>query len=171
MTTIDLTPRTANSDQRLRLHPDALAAIAEGIASADPAALLPDGVCRRWALVVRTEVYEAWVIAWPACSGLAMHDHDRSTAAISVVDGCLRERYLRCDGSVATRVLRRGSRTLLGPEHVHEVVNVGAVEVVSVHVYSPPLADLSFRHDPELGLPAAANSWPERPSVRALAAP
>lgn len=142
-------------DPRPRLAPDALSAIAEGIASADPGALLPVGDTRRWSLAARTEIYEAWVIAWPAGAGLAMHDHDGSTAAVSVVNGRLRERSAAADGAVDLRWLRPGPAVVLPHDHVHEVVNVDDAEVVSVHVYSPPLADLSFRRDPELDLDAA----------------
>jgi quercetin dioxygenase-like cupin family protein len=142
-------------DPRPRLGHDALSAIAEGIASADPGALLPVGDVRRWALAARTEVYEAWVIAWPAGTGLAMHDHDGSTAAVSVVNGRLRERSVEADGAVHLRWLRPGPAVVLPHDHVHEVVNVDEAEVVSVQVYSPPMADLSFRRDPELDLDAA----------------
>lgn len=148
---------TAPADPRPRLDADTLRAIAEGIASADAPALLPAGTNRRWSLAARTEVYEAWVIAWPAGTGLAMHDHDGSSAAISVVDGRLRERYVDGDSGsiVRLRWLGTGPATVLPGDHVHEVVNVGNREVVSVHVYSPPLADLSFRRDPDLDLGAA----------------
>ena len=89
--------------------------------------------------------YEAWVIAWPAGSGLALHDHDGSAAAVHVVSGRLRERYVRDDGTVAVRWLTAGGTVALPGDHQHEVVNLGGDEVISVHVYAPPLADTSFR--------------------------
>ena len=136
-----------------QLDDDALRAIAEGIGGADPCALVPDGVHRRWGLVVRTPLYEAWVIAWPHGTGLAMHDHQGSRAVVAVVQGSLREWFVDASRSrVVTRHLGSGDVVLLPADHVHEVVNVGDVEAVSVHVYSPPLGDVAFRLDPDLDL-------------------
>jgi hypothetical protein len=136
-----------------RLDDDALRAIADGIAGADPCALLPDGDRRRWGLVVRTPAYEAWVIAWPQGAGLAMHDHRGSRAAVSVVRGELRERFVDASRvSVQTRRLLPGVLVVLPADHIHEVANVGLIEAVSVHVYSPPCDDVDFRDDPELDL-------------------
>ncbi|MCU1502603.1 MAG: hypothetical protein JWM12_1957 [Ilumatobacteraceae bacterium] len=135
-----------------RLDAEVLAAIAAGLAAADPASMLPPGSTRRWAPLAATEAYSAWVIAWPAGTGLGMHDHDGCAAAVQVVSGRLRERHAVCDRGVEVRWLEEGATTMLPPEHVHEVVNVGAVEAVSVHVYSPPLLDTAFRDDPEIDL-------------------
>ncbi len=143
-----MTLTTATHQPLRRLGVDALSAIAEGIASADPAALLPDGTTRRWALAVRTEIYEAWVIAWPAGAGDARHDGSRISRSAWWTAG---SEPSSTAGSVV-RWLRPGAATVLAHDHVHEVVNVGTEEVVSVHVYSPPLADMSFRHDPDLDL-------------------
>lgn len=134
-----------------RLDDEALAMIADGLALADPTAFLEAGTSRRWSQIASNETYSAWVIAWPAGTGLAWHDHDDSSAAVRVVSGMLRERYL--DGeTVRVRWLDRGSLHVLSADHRHEVVNVGDVEAVSVHVYSPPLVDTSFRDDPEIDL-------------------
>jgi quercetin dioxygenase-like cupin family protein len=149
---MDLTTRRSPSPGDA-LHPETLPAdtlrdIARGFADADPTALLPLGDERRWSLVVRTEAYEAWVIAWPPGTGLGMHDHDGSAAAIAVVSGRLHERFL-ADG-VSVRELQAGDLVSLPPDHVHEVVNRHDVETVSIHVYSPPLGDTSFRDDPSI---------------------
>jgi hypothetical protein len=134
-----------------RLDDEALAMIADGLAMADPTAFLQPGMCRRWAQIASNDTYSAWVIAWPAGTGLAMHDHDGSSAAVRVVSGILRERYVTGDG-LAVRWLDAGSPHVLPGDHRHEVVNVGDVEAISVHVYSPPLVDTSFRDDPEIDL-------------------
>jgi quercetin dioxygenase-like cupin family protein len=137
--------------QPTHLEADVLAVIAEGLAVADPAARLDAGNLRRWAPIASTDAYSAWVIAWPAGTGLALHDHDGSAAAVHVVSGRLRERYVVAD-DLAVRWLDTGSTTLLPADHRHEVVNVGNDEAISVHVYSPPLLDTSFRDDPEIDL-------------------
>ena len=133
------------------LSADELSAIAEGIAAGDPAAFVPAGTDRRWGIVIATEVYEAWVIAWPSGTGLAMHDHGGARAAVRIVSGRLRERF-RSDGSVQLRWLDAGAGHVLSAEHVHEVINVHDVEAISVHVYSPPIGDMGFRVDPEIDL-------------------
>ncbi len=141
----------------------ALADIVDGIAASNPVASIPAGTDRRWVLVAATDAYDVWAIAWPAGCGLGMHDHDGSTAAVRVVAGELRERYVAegdrhgsadHDGNrrrgVTTRWLAEGSTTLLAADHIHEVVNVGTTEAVSVHAYSPPIGEAAFRDDPAL---------------------
>ncbi len=159
----DSDPRSSPTDP---LDTDALVAIAEGIASGNPGAFVPPGTARRWALVAATERYAAWVIAWPAGTGLAMHDHDGSSAMVRVVSGRLRERY-HAESGLRTRWLSPGDRHLLAADHVHEVINLGADEAVTVHVYSPPLADMTFRVDPEIDLRSdPAEGWPSVPDPR-----
>ena len=133
------------------LTADAMTAIAEGIAAGDPAAFVPAGSDRRWGIVVSTEAYEAWVIAWPSGTGLAMHDHGGARAAVRIVSGRLRERF-HADGSVQLRWLDAGDAHMLSADHVHEVINLHDVEAISVHVYSPPVGDMGFRVDPEIDL-------------------
>jgi predicted metal-dependent enzyme (double-stranded beta helix superfamily) len=92
---------------------------------------------------------EAWLITWPPHTGLGMHDHRGSEAVLAVVRSSLRERFVDERG-VSDRWLRPGSPVRLAGDHVHEVVNVGDDEAVSIHVYSPPLADADFRTDPAI---------------------
>jgi hypothetical protein len=131
----------------------ALEQIASGIAAGNPRAFVPDGDARRWGLVASAPEYEAWVIAWPSGTGLAMHDHDGSRAAVAVVDGALRERF-KSDAGTHVRWLEVGDVRVLPHDHVHEVINLGVREAISVHVYSPPIANLEFRIDPEIDLRA-----------------
>jgi hypothetical protein len=132
------------------LDSDQLAAIADRIAADPPLPDLPPGDHRRWVLVERGEHHDAWLIAWPAGTGLAMHDHRGSRAALRVVAGELRERYVTDAREVAVRWLSPDAGAELASDHVHEVVNVGQLEAVSVHVYSPAITDAGFRTDPDL---------------------
>ena len=125
--------------------------IAAGIAAGNPAELVPPGAGRRWGIAAATESYEAWVIAWPAGTGLAMHDHGGSRAAVRIVSGRLRERFQE-GGDVHVRWLEVGDEYVLSGDHVHEVINLNDTEAISVHVYSPPVADMGFRVDPEIDL-------------------
>ena len=145
--------RATNVD-RVRAEEE-LVALVDRIANGDPHAVIPEGSARRWGLAYATADVEVWVIAWPPGSGLGMHDHDDSTAAVRVVDGRLRERYVADDGDVRLRWL--GDRTTVLPhDHVHEVINTGTIPAVSIHAYSPPIAEMSFRDDPTLDVTTPA---------------
>src|SRR4051794_17309082 len=106
------------------LDPQALATIADGLAGADPMTFLQPGDCRRWALLASTHSYSAWVIPRPAGTRPGLHAHARSTAAVRVVTGELRERFVVGD-TLAPRGLGAGALPVLPADHRHEVVNVG----------------------------------------------
>jgi len=108
------------------------------------------GTGRRYELLHADTDSEAWLIAWPNGTGLAMHDHRGSSALIHVVSGELRERHPAGDG-FTTRSLVAGERYALAADHVHEVLNIEAPEAVSIHFYSPRLGDLGFHEDGDVG--------------------
>ena len=137
---------------RDRLNTELLAEIAAGLGHAAPIHSLPGGNHRRWSYVIRAAHYEALIIAWPPGTGLAMHDHGGSLAAMHVIGGQLRERYLDDSGSAQVRWLAAGDTVQMGANHAHEVINLDDTEAISVHVYSPPLTDDSFRIDDEINL-------------------
>ena len=127
----------------------ALAAMAAGLAG-DPGTAAPVGEGRRWRRLVATDRYEAWVIAWPHGTGLALHDHAGSTAGVAMVSGRLRERYL-ASGRLHTRWWTAGDALALPADHAHEVLSLDGTEAVSVHVYSPPLGEVRFRAEQAIG--------------------
>jgi len=129
-----------------------LAEIAAGLGTAAPIHSLPGGNHRRWSYVIRAEHYEALIIAWPPGTGLAMHDHGGSLAALHIIGGQLRERYLDANGESHVRWLEAGDTVEMDGNHSHEMINLDDIEAFSVHVYSPPLADNSFRIDDEINL-------------------
>jgi quercetin dioxygenase-like cupin family protein len=147
--------RSATTASPAALESHELAEIAAGLGRTAAADLIQSGDKRRWSYAIRSERYEAVVIAWPPGAGLRMHDHGGSLAAIYVTNGRLRERYLDSDGRERVRWLSAGETTELPGTHVHEVINLDDAEVVSVHVYSPPLDDDSFRVDKEIDITAA----------------
>jgi hypothetical protein len=145
-------PAPVAGDTVVLLGTDLLAEIAAGLGHAAPVHSLPDGNHRRWSYIIRAEHYEALIIAWPPGTGLAMHDHGGSLAALHIVGGRLRERYLDATGESHVRWLVAGDTTEMNGDHAHEVINLDDTEAISVHVYSPPLADNSFRVDDEINL-------------------
>lgn len=135
------------------LDPSLLAEIAAGLGAA--AALddrLPAGTGRRWTYLIEADDYEALIIAWPPGTGLRMHDHGGSLAALHVVSGRLRERFTTSSNATRARWLETGDTLELPADHVHEVINLDDSEAISIHVYSPRLCDNEFRTDAEISL-------------------
>lgn len=54
------------------------------VAAVDLRRDVPAGTDRRWRLLSEGADHEAWLIAWPAGTGLARHDHDGAAAALRV---------------------------------------------------------------------------------------
>jgi hypothetical protein len=105
---------------------------------------------RDYRRLVRTDEFEAWIIAWGSSSFLGLHDHGGSNGAFRVVEGELTEVHtdLSSQAPLATRHLRTAEPESFGPGHIHESWNDHAYTAVSVHVYSPPLAHMNFySHD------------------------
>ena len=128
-----------------------LAAVARSYTDPAIVGTLQSGSQRRW-ILARDDLHEAWAIAWPVGTGLAMHDHDGSHGHLSVLAGELRERYV-ADRTVRTRTLVPGPGVDLPDDHIHEVVNVGPGEAVSIHVYAPPLREVRNPSDELRWLP------------------
>jgi quercetin dioxygenase-like cupin family protein len=144
-------PRPAESAARL-LHPsrpasvvldtDALTHIAKGLAEAiaeAPAA--PAGAIERIPLL-STEGYDAWLVVWGPGATLEAHDHDGSIGVMHVLSGTLLETAGDLDGSEVPplRRLDAGSTSEFAAAHRHALCNEGDEVVVSIGVYSPPLA-------------------------------
>jgi mannose-6-phosphate isomerase-like protein (cupin superfamily) len=105
----------------------------------------------RWRHLVRHDdarVYEqiwdgedvnAWLICWSEDSDTGFHDHDDSTAAITVVSGSVREDRLTLGGPPRSRELGAGTTFTVPPTAIHRVLHAGGGPAVTVHAYAPPL--------------------------------
>jgi predicted metal-dependent enzyme (double-stranded beta helix superfamily) len=104
------------------------------------------GTRRRYTRVVDSLLYDAWLIEWSPASSLELHDHGGSRGVVAVTDGTLVETYtdLARRHPVRTRVVDRGESFTIPAERVHELSNPGPADAVSVHVYSPPLREMTF---------------------------
>jgi hypothetical protein len=123
-----------------------MATIAEGLAAVAVPWELSTGdtpVDRQYELLLSTSTYDAWLIHWPAGTGLAAHDHGGSAGAFAVVAGELVEHTPVGDAWRSRRVAV-GRAVSFDGAHVHAVVNPGPVAATSVHVYSPPLRAMAF---------------------------
>jgi predicted metal-dependent enzyme (double-stranded beta helix superfamily) len=105
-----------------------------------------DPAAARSLRLLATAFYDVWLITWPDGSGLAAHDHGGSRSVLHVVEGELVEIFAdHVDRPVPTgRVLRRGDATTAGPSFVHDLANRSGADATSLHVYSPPLTDVTF---------------------------
>jgi quercetin dioxygenase-like cupin family protein len=144
----------------LALHPSAtsvdsevLCAIASGLAAVTLPWELSTGDVpseRRYARLLSTPVYEAWVICWPVGTTLDLHDHGGSAGAFTVVSGQLDETTIS-DGQVEQHRYESGETASFGPALVHAVANRGTGLATSVHVYSPPLEVMDYYDSNEDG--------------------
>ena len=103
---------------------------------------------RTWDLMVASDAFEAWVIAWPPNGAIEPHDHGGSSGAVVVASGELVETTVSQgpEGSVVTetKVLPAGATLTFGAHHVHDVVNLGDRPAISVHVYAPRLTSMTY---------------------------
>jgi hypothetical protein len=107
---------------------------------------------RSYELLELTDDLEIWAIHWPRDQGLELHDHGGSSGALWVVDGALEEHSVGRGGGLIHRTLEVGGGSAFGPSHIHDVVNTGDVPATSVHVYSPPMASMTFYRQEGSGL-------------------
>ncbi len=93
---------------------------------------------RTYVLLHRDEEVEIYVVCWMPGHDTGFHDHDASAAAITVVDGAVREERLALTGTVETR-LEEGDVVTIAREAIHRVRHTGDAPAVTLHAYSPPL--------------------------------
>jgi hypothetical protein len=85
---------------------------------------------------------DIWLICWDAEQETGLHDHDRSSGAVRVVDGTLLEDSFVAEGDtirLATKAHQAGSRFSFDATYIHDVRHDGGPPATSVHVYSPAL--------------------------------
>lgn len=96
-----------------------------------------------------TAEHEVWLLTWLTGQGTEIHDHGGASGAFAVVQGALTERTFPTSAHPVRPSpweLPAGSIRAFGPRHTHRVTNLGEVEAVSVHAYSPALSAMSYYH-------------------------
>jgi mannose-6-phosphate isomerase-like protein (cupin superfamily) len=104
---------------------------------------------RRWyARLAEASGHEAWLLTWLPGQETDLHDHGGSAGAFVVVSGGLTEAtvepatnrngYRRVRQSLAAGTVRA-----FGPNHIHQIRNVGPAPAISVHVYAPALHSMT----------------------------
>lgn len=126
----------------------ALRAIADGLARVQRSVPFgdEDPTVPRSARLLATTVYDVWLITWPDGSGLAAHHHGEARSVLQVVEGELIETIAdhRRKEPPRSRLLRADGVTRMERSVVHEIANRSGGEATTIHVYSPPLAEVTF---------------------------
>lgn len=88
------------------------------------------------ALVDADADVEVWLLSWLPGQQTGVHDHAGASGAFTVVSGMLTETVTR-PTTVTTHTVAAGRTRVFGPDHVHQVRNLGPDPAVSVHVHRP----------------------------------
>ena len=98
--------------------------------------------------------YEALVLCWKPGQRSLIHNHEGSACVFRVICGQAQEIIYRQDGKkvypVSSQVLCAGSVRASYDQDIHEIRNPGGRNLVSLHIYAPPLRNMQ---NFELGLP------------------
>jgi mannose-6-phosphate isomerase-like protein (cupin superfamily) len=94
---------------------------------------------RTYALVHRDDDVELYLVCWMPGHDTGFHDHDHSSAAITVLQGEVTEERLSLTGTVERRV-GSGEVVEIRKEAIHRVRHSGDQPAVTLHAYSPPLS-------------------------------
>ncbi|MGZ4594666.1 MAG: cysteine dioxygenase [Actinomycetes bacterium] len=81
---------------------------------------------------------DVWVLCWTPQNDTGWHDHDISSGAVAVAEGCLTEHNLAVGAPSLQTDVPAGHVFCFGPDHIHRLTGRDAGSV-SVHAYSPPL--------------------------------
>ncbi|MHC4952477.1 MAG: cysteine dioxygenase [Planctomycetota bacterium] len=103
--------------------------------------------------VFENDQFELVVICWRPGQASAIHDHGQSLCLYLVVQGEFEERLYELDPDgeprqTGARRWRRGDITISGGPDVHALHNEGPEDLVTIHIYSPPLRQTSKNFTP-----------------------
>jgi hypothetical protein len=93
---------------------------------------------RHYVQLHRDPHVDVWLLCWTPRNDTGWHDHDISSGAIAVVEGCLEEQVLAVGAPSVRTEVQAGQSYSFGPDHIHRLTGRDAGSV-SVHAYSPPL--------------------------------
>jgi quercetin dioxygenase-like cupin family protein len=119
------------------------AALARRVA-ADPERWRPlvryDALTRWYARLETGPGYEVWLLSWLPGQSTGAHDHGRSSAVMTVLQGELTER----SPGREDRALTAGAQRVIAQGYVHHVLNDSLEPAASLHVYFPGLTEMPF---------------------------
>ena len=97
--------------------------------------------------VLKNEHFELVVICWKAGQKSPIHDHGVSNCLYVVTGGTMSEEIYERAGQnghvrmVESRAWGRGDHTIADGPTIHRVCNDSDEDLVTIHLYSPPLPD------------------------------
>jgi hypothetical protein len=97
---------------------------------------------RFYAQLHRDAHLDVWLICWDAEQETGLHDHDRSSGTVRVVEGNLLEDYFTLHGGaivLETTAHPAGSAFSFDATYIHDVRHDGGAPATSLHAYSPAL--------------------------------
>ena len=102
----------------------------------------PDDYCRN--TLLRTDQFEIVAIIWRPGQDTPIHDHLGSDCAFLILEGESTETIFELDENglahpVSKRVYRPGEVCAADEPDIHKVSNDANVELINLHVYTPPL--------------------------------
>ena len=113
-------------------------------------------------LVRKTATYEALVLCWRSGQRSPIHDHVGSRCGLRVLKGQASE--IVYDFDRAQRLVQTVRHEYVNGEvcgsqdrDIHEIVNKGDTDLITLHVYTPPLADINI-YDRDSGTAAPARA-------------
>jgi hypothetical protein len=98
--------------------------------------------CRFYVQLHRDPHVDIWLICWDASQQTGLHDHDRSSGAVHVVEGALLEdSFVAWNSGIALQTVehKAGSCFSFDATYIHDVRHNGGKPATSIHVYSPAL--------------------------------
>ena len=103
--------------------------------------------------VLLNEHIEVVVICWLPGQASAIHDHGRSNCLYLITEGEMREDLYNLDPKgkpkhTQARHFGRGCITIAAPTDVHRILNDTRDNLVTVHLYSPPLDESMTLYTP-----------------------
>jgi predicted metal-dependent enzyme (double-stranded beta helix superfamily) len=100
---------------------------------------------RWWTRLYVDDTLDVWLLTWVQDTGTDLHDHGASAGAFAVVEGTLEEiRPDDRDGALIATTVHAGDVREVSRGIVHDVRSPLEGRAVSIHAYSPPLAEMTF---------------------------
>ena len=108
---------------------------------------------RQYRLAYEDDRLDLWVLSWMPGQRTGFHDHGTSGVALTAVQGSVVERQLALGDTTLERILVPGSVEVGDAGYIHSVGHHVGVPAVTIHAYSPPLANVGqYRFNEDGGL-------------------
>lgn len=109
----------------------------------------PDSLPYGRNVIFRSDFLEVLVLCFPTQSKTAIHNHGQSIGCGKVICGELTEFSYRLNkegvlGKLSKTKVGEKNSFLIPEQHIHSMANNSEEELVTLHIYSPPLSDVQY---------------------------